>query len=67
VVTSIDRLERASPPIASDAEIKTVQARMRHALAKTTLDSTATGICGPTGTSPLGLRRWFLKIIRILG
>ena len=40
----------ASLLIASGADIKTVQARMRHASARTTLDTY--GICGRTLTSP---------------
>jgi integrase len=40
----------ASLLIAWGADIKTVQARMRHATARTTL-STPMGICGPMPTS----------------
>ena len=41
----------ASLLIASGADIKTVQARLRHATARTTL-STPMGICGPMPMSP---------------
>ena len=44
----------ASLLIASGADIKTVQARLRHASARTTLE--LTGICGRMPTRPPGPR-----------
>jgi len=43
-------LSLASLLIASGADIKTVQARMRHTSARTTLDTY--GVCGRMPTSP---------------
>jgi len=55
----------ASLLIASGADVKTVQARLRHASARPR--STPTATCGPTGTSPRA-QRWTrcCKIVRTL-
>jgi integrase len=54
----------ASLLIAKGGDVKTVHARLRHASAKTTLD-TPTATCGQTRTSPRA-SRWtpYCKIVR---